>query len=39
MVLLLGIRDLKTFARQNRNGKIKEDHISDRYDSVVRKVT
>lgn len=38
MVLLLGIRDLKTFVRQNRNGKITEDHIQDRYDLVARKI-
>lgn len=39
MVLPLGIRDLKTFVRQNRNGKIKEDHLQDRYDSIARKVS
>jgi hypothetical protein len=39
MVLPLGIRDLKTFVRQNRNGKIKEEHIAERYDYIVRKAT
>jgi hypothetical protein len=39
IVLLFGIRDLKTFVRQNRNGKIKEDHIQDRYDQIVRKIS
>jgi hypothetical protein len=39
MILLLGLRDLKTFIRQNRNGKITEDHIQDRYDEIVRKIS
>lgn len=39
MVLLLGGRDLKTFVRQNRNGKITEDHIQERYDQIVRRIS
>ncbi len=39
MVLLLGQRDLLVFLRQARNGKIKEDHIQDRYDTTVRQVS
>ena len=39
MVLLLGQRDLQVFIRQARNGKIKEDHIQDRYDETVRKIS
>lgn len=38
MVLLLTEKDLKTFLRQAANGKVKEDHIQDRYDSLVRKL-
>ncbi len=38
LVLPLSDRDLLTFIRQAKNGKLKEDHIRDRYDSVVRKV-
>jgi hypothetical protein len=39
MVLLLGQKDLMVFIRQARNGKLKEDHIQDRYDATVRKVS
>ena len=39
IVLLLGQRDLLVFIRQARNGKIKEDHIQDRYDETVRKLS
>lgn len=38
LVLPLSERDLMTFIRQAKNGKIKEDHIQDRYDAVVRRV-
>lgn len=39
IILPLGLRDLKTFVRQNRNGKITESHIQDRYDQVIRKTS
>lgn len=38
-VLPLTERDLLTFLRQARSGKIKEDHIHDRYDAIVRKIS
>lgn len=37
-VLLLGDRDLKVFIRQARAGKVKESHIQDRYDNVLREI-
>lgn len=39
LILPLTERDLLTFLRQARNGKIKEDHIQDRYDALVRKLS
>jgi hypothetical protein len=39
LILPLGIRDLRVFVRQARAGKFKEDHIQDRYDSVVRRIS
>ncbi|NTW40418.1 MAG: transposase [Cellulomonadaceae bacterium] len=39
LILPLAERDLMTFIRQARNGKIKEDHIQDRYDALVRKIS
>jgi hypothetical protein len=39
MVLVLGEQDLRVFIRQARNGKVKEAHIQDRYDRVVREVS
>jgi len=38
LVFPLGQRDLLTFLRQARNGKIKEDHIQDRYDHIIRRI-
>ncbi|MEU0885537.1 hypothetical protein ABZ345_43730 [Lentzea sp. NPDC005914] len=38
-VLPLTERDLLTFLRQAKAGKAKEDHIQDRYDSVIRKIS
>lgn len=38
-ILPLSEKDLLTFLRQARNGKIKEDHIQERYDSLVRKLS
>ncbi len=39
LVLLLTERDIMTFLRQARNGKVKEDHIQDRYDMLVRRIS
>lgn len=39
MVIPFGIQDLKAFVRQNRNGKVTEGLIQDRYDHIVRKVS
>lgn len=39
MVLPLGMKDLKVFVRQAKNGRMKEDHIQDRYDAIVRKIS
>jgi hypothetical protein len=37
-VLLLGDRDLKVFLRQAKAGKVKESHIQDRYDQILREI-
>lgn len=39
LILPLSQKDLLTFLRQARNGKIKEDHIQERYDALVRKLS
>ncbi|WP_369373634.1 hypothetical protein AB1046_06740 [Promicromonospora sp. Populi] len=39
LVLMLTEKDLLTFLRQARNGKVKEDHIQERYDYQVRKIS
>jgi hypothetical protein len=39
IILPLGMRDLKTFVRQNLSGKATEKHIQERYDQVVRKIS
>jgi hypothetical protein len=39
IIIPLGIKDLKTFVRQNMNGKITESHIQERYDAIVRKIS
>jgi hypothetical protein len=36
MVLLLNDRDLAVFMRQARKGMVKDDHIQERYDQIVR---
>lgn len=38
-VLLLTERDIRVFIRQARNGKLKESHIRDIYDSIVREIS
>lgn len=38
-VLLLGEKDLLTFIRQARNGKVKDAHIQDRYDELLRRIS
>lgn len=39
MIIPIGIQDLRAFVRQNRNGKITEGLIQDRYDQIARKVS
>jgi hypothetical protein len=39
MVLLITEKDLRVFLRQAANGKVKEDHIQDRYDNLVRSIS
>lgn len=39
IVLLLNDKDLAVFARQALNGKVKDDHIQDRYDMTVRLIS
>lgn len=39
LILPLNTKDLMVFLRQALNGKIKEDHIQDRYDTIVRKLS
>ncbi len=39
MVLLLTDKDLQVFVRQSLNGKVKEEHIRDIYDTTVRKIS
>jgi hypothetical protein len=39
VALVLGDKDLKVFLRQARNGKVKEGHLQDIYDRIVRLVS
>jgi hypothetical protein len=39
VIVPLGIRDLRTFIRQSKAGKLREAHIQDRYDAIVRKIS
>lgn len=39
LLLLLTERDITVFVRQARNGKVKEGHIRDIYDSIVRQIS
>ena len=39
MVLLLTDQDVKVFLRQAIKGKVKEDHIRERYDTIVRGIS
>ncbi|WP_432458005.1 P-loop ATPase, Sll1717 family [Cellulomonas iranensis] len=39
LLMLLTDRDLSTFLRQARNGKVKEEHIQDKFDDLVRKLS
>lgn len=39
MVMLLNDKDLQVFIRQAINGKVRDDHLQDRYDAVVRAVS
>lgn len=39
IVLLLTDQDLQVFLRQASNGKLKEDHIQNAYDNIVRQIS
>jgi hypothetical protein len=39
LVLLLNDRDMQVFVRQAINGKVRDDHLQDRYDTAVRAVS
>ena len=39
LVLLLTNKDLKVFVRQAIKGKFSENHIQDRYDNIIRKIS
>lgn len=39
VILPLGIKDLRTFVRQAKAGKLRDAHIQDRYDAVIRKIS
>lgn len=39
LILLLNDRDLQVFVRQAINGKVKDDHIQDRFDRTVRMIS
>ena len=39
IILLLNDRDLQVFVRQAINGKVRDDHLQDRYDAAVRAVS
>lgn len=39
MVILLSLADLKVFVRQSINGKVKDSHIQDKFDRVVRLIS
>lgn len=38
-VLLLNDKDLQVFVRQALNGKVKDDHLQDRYDRTLRSIS
>jgi len=39
MVMLLNDKDLQVFIRQAINGKVRDDHLQDRYDAAVRAIS
>lgn len=39
MVLLLNEKDLRVFVRQAMNGKVKDSHLQDKYDRVLRMIS
>lgn len=39
LAILLNIKDLQVFVRQALNGKVKDDHLQDRYDRTVRSIS
>ena len=38
-VLLLTNRDLQVFVRQTKNGKTSENHIQDKFDTTIRRIS
>lgn len=38
LILLINDKDLQVFLRQSLNGKVKDDHLRDRYDATVRQL-
>jgi hypothetical protein len=39
LVLLLNDKDMRVFIRQSINGRVKDSHIQDRYDKIVRAIS
>ncbi len=39
LILLLNDRDLRVFVRQSMNGRVKDSHLQDKYDKVVRAIS
>jgi len=39
LVMLLNDKDLAVFIRQSINGKVKDDHLQNRYDEIVRSIS
>jgi hypothetical protein len=39
MVLILNDKDLRVFVRQAMNGKVKDSHLQDKYDKMVRTIS
>jgi len=39
MLLMMNDSDIKTFMRQAMNGKVKENHIQDKYDTTIRLIS
>jgi hypothetical protein len=39
IVLILNDKDLRVFVRQALNGKVKDSHLQDKYDRVLREIS